>query len=129
MQQLDFEHDVDRWHNNKKNVAETSKESYKETIEDSFELSKRYLEYLKTLFKLDVPSTDQEVTKSAGKSDPNYFRPRRFELADVDPQTRRFNNPLIAEGEPRTCKITGKKAKTWRLTTKGITYLRINGGI
>jgi hypothetical protein len=86
-----------------KQVADTSKDSYKEIVESNM-VSNRQQEYLDMLNSLNEPSTDQEVTKAAGYGDPNYFRPRRKEL---------YDNGFILRGMKRKCRITGRIVYTW----------------
>jgi len=50
--------------------------------------------------------TDQEITGKLGKSDPNYVRPRRFEL---------YKLGIVIDYCKRVCKITGKISTEWRL--------------
>lgn len=89
----------------KKDVADTSRESYKELVETD-KLSERHQEYIDVLSSLSEPSTDQEVTRAANHIDPNYFRPRRKELFDLG---------MVMRGQKRRCKITNKKVYTWYL--------------
>ena len=68
------------------------------------------------------PSTDMEVAKFFNKTDPNYIRPRRNELAETDKEKRLLNKPLIQySGIKRKCKVTGMTCMTWWFTDLGKT--------
>lgn len=89
----------------RKRIAVTSVESYHEILETLgerqrlvYELIRRYPEH-----------TDRELARLAGAGDPNAIRPRRTELLDKG---------VITEGGKRRCEVTGKLAKTWRITTR-----------
>jgi hypothetical protein len=100
-----------------RNVADTSREAYRDLMSHPYEVSGRQLEYLETLIQLDIPSTDQEVSKHAGHKDPNYFRPRRYELAGLDERFPEFvKQPFVIQVGKRKCKITGRTAKVWVAT-------------
>lgn len=88
-----------------KTVLDTSKESYKK-LNTSGEISNRQQEYINILRNVGKPSTDQEITRTAGYKDPNYFRPRRKELYDMG---------LIIRGDKRKCRITNRTVYTWYL--------------
>jgi hypothetical protein len=51
-------------------------------------------------------STDRELARNLGFSDPNNVRPRRFELVEM--------GYVIASGK-RVCTVSGKTALTWRI--------------
>lgn len=107
MQRVLFDYDSNS------NVTETSKQALrelpKETIAHRYH---RYQEYLDALWDMQQPSTDVEVSQHAGHPDPNYFRPRRFELEN--------HHFLIMECKTRQCSVTGKQAKTFWFTDKGL---------
>ena len=92
------------------NVQETSKLAFKELDKET--IAERYQEYLRGLWELDQPSTDQEVSKHLGHADPNYVRPRRFELENF--------HRLIFECKTRQCSVTKRMAKTFWFTAKGL---------
>ena len=48
--------------------------------------------------------TDQELMQLLGQSDPNYVRPRRKELLDLE---------LIEDAGTRECSVTGMTAHIW----------------
>jgi len=82
------------------NIRDTSRESYHELLRHPYEINGRQLEYLQTLKELGHAASDQEVTAFAGHKDPNYFRPRRFELVEQG---------LIGEcSNKRHCTISGR---------------------
>ena len=58
-------------------VRDTSMLSF---IDIQDKLSDRHTEYISSLVDIGKPSSDSEVVKNFGKQDPNYFRPRRYEL-------------------------------------------------
>jgi hypothetical protein len=51
-------------------------------------------------------STDRELAEKIGRPDPNFVRPRRFELVDLG---------YVECSGKRVCKISGKIAHTWRV--------------
>ena len=67
------------------------------------------------LWDMNQPSTDVEVSQHSGHPDPNYFRPRRWELEN------KLN--LIIECNARPDKYTHKTAKTFWFTDKGLEAL------
>jgi hypothetical protein len=97
-------------YDNQSNVTETSKQALKELTKET--ISQRYQEYMDTLWDMGHPSTDVEVSSYSGHPDPNYFRPRRFELENF--------HRLIFECKTRQCSITHHMAKTFWFTDKGL---------
>jgi hypothetical protein len=95
----------------KKEVTDTSKQCYKE-LKDEDVLASRHREYLDALWSRGVPSTDSEVAFSTGHLDPNYFRPRRYELEN--------KLGLVVECNPRACSVSGRVAKTFWFTVEGL---------
>lgn len=87
-------------------VQETSRLAYRDIISHPHELHGRYLEYLEALERVGHPATDLEVSRFAGKSDPNYFRPRRNELVKLG---------FVQKAGQRVCSVSGKTAMTWWL--------------
>ena len=67
------------------------------------------------LCQLEGDATDYEIAKFLGKDDPNYVRPRRYELLN--------RLKVIEESRERPCKVTGKKAIAWKIRFN-ITYFR-----
>jgi hypothetical protein len=92
------------------NVTETSKQALKELTKET--ISQRYQEYMNALWDMGHPSTDVEVSSHSGHPDPNYFRPRRFELENF--------HRLIFECKTRQCSVTKRMAKTFWFTDKGL---------
>lgn len=85
-------------------VQDTSREAYRGIVSHPLELSGRHREYLDALRAMKHASTDQEVSRFAGHSDPNYFRPRRNELVKMG---------LVVESGKRVCSVSGKTALVW----------------
>lgn len=100
-------------------IQETSRMAYRDIVSHPFELHGRYLEYLQALQEIGHPATDSEVVSFSGKKDPNYFRPRRNELADADPETSHFDNPLVKCVGKRACSVSHKTCMTWWFTDIG----------
>lgn len=82
-------------------IRQTSLMAYEDILP---ELSVRHQEYIKKLKEIGHPATDQEVSRFAGHSDPNYFRPRRNELV---------KQGVIIEVGKRVCSVSGKTALVW----------------
>jgi hypothetical protein len=91
-------------------VANTSKQSLSEMPKET--IAHRYQEYLNTLWDMGHPATDVEVSQYSGHPDPNYFRPRRFELEN--------QHGLIQECKTRQCSVTKRMAKTFWFTDEGL---------
>ncbi len=70
-------------------------------------LSSRRREVLDMIFNLGS-ATDQEIRLALGVADPNYVRPRRFELEKTG---------LIFNHGKRACKVTGRVAMVWEIAT------------
>ena len=92
-------------------VAETSKQCFKEITEEGL-LTPRYREYIDALWCKGFPCTDSEIAFALGKGDPNYVRPRRFELEN--------DLGIVMECTPRQCGVSGRMAKTFWFTSKGL---------
>ena len=88
-------------------VQETSRQAYRDIVSHPHELNGRYHEYVDALRGVGHPATDQEVSRFAGHSDPNYFRPRRNELVKMG---------FVVEAGKRVCSVSGKTALTWWLS-------------
>jgi hypothetical protein len=97
-----------------KGVRDTSIISYHELLEHPDRLNETYRLILKMIKKMG-PLTDRELTQHLLLNDPNRIRPRRNELAD----SAHFHPPLIAEDGKRVCKVSGKTAYAWKLTSEG----------
>jgi hypothetical protein len=83
-------------------IRQTSLMAYRDLT--AIDLSSRYKEYLDALKSVGHPATDLEVSRFAGHSDPNYFRPRRNELARMG---------LVVEVGKRACAVSGKTSLIW----------------
>lgn len=106
-------------------VADTSIEAYYHLISED-EINNRQIEYIQALFRIGHPATDLEVSRYAGHSDPNYFRPRRYEVAGFDNRFLIFKaHPLVKQVDSRPCKISKKRAKIWKLTDLGERIVKI----
>lgn len=92
-------------------IRDTSLESF-DDIQDK--ISKRQMEYMELLYEIGYPSSDYEVTVQGGYDDPNYFRPRRYELMKYG---------FIIENGKRPCKITNKTVCVWWFTNDGLKLL------
>lgn len=89
-------------------VRETSVKSYRE--EKAVGLSSRQIAVL-AVIREHGPCTDREIARAIGASDPNFVRPRRFELAAAG---------AIIQHIKRTCNVTGKTAITWKVKSNDI---------
>lgn len=69
---------------------------------------KKVLDALKDLCKTQEDATDQEIKVALGAGDPNYVRPRRYELVNI--------YKAISFSTKRHCKVTGKVALAWKPT-------------
>jgi len=93
-------------------VRDTSMLSF---IDIQDKLSDRHTEYINSLVDIGKPSSDSEVTSNFGKQDPNYFRPRRYELM-------KYN--IIKEYGKDKCSVTGKRVYKWYFTKRGLEIAR-----
>lgn len=96
------------------NVQETSRQSLKELGKE--EIAQRHQEILNGYWRFGRPATDQELSNFLGHADPNYVRPRRFELEN--------ELGLVIECNPRECSITHRMAKTFWPIGKGLELIR-----
>jgi len=85
-----------------KMIDENSKEAYM-NLRDSGLLSKRELETYE-LILFNPNKTARELTKIAGKEDPNYFRPRINELETLG---------VIKRNGKRVCDISQNTSYIW----------------
>lgn len=89
------------------NMQETSIQSWKELQES---LGKRQMEVygaLKELCQIFGDATDQEVKSHLMKNEPNYVRPRRYELVN--------DFKLIGFSQKRKCRFSKKTAMAWKV--------------
>lgn len=98
-------------------VRNTSLEAYIELISDPDSLNERYQDILVAFHERGKPSTDREIARHLVKGDPNFVRPRRFELADKS--QKYFYKPLLEYVSKRECEVSGKTAIVWGLTDVG----------
>lgn len=89
----------------RKRIAVTSVESYHEILETLGERQRLVYELIRSY----PEHTDRELARIAGIADPNGIRPRRSEL---------YHRGVVEEAGKRRCGVTGKLAKTWRITTR-----------
>lgn len=85
-----------------KEMRQTSIQAYRELQPKLSIRQKQVLWFIRAF----PNSTDRELTKLMGYTDPNKVRPRRKELLDIG---------KITESGKRTCKVSGKTALTWRV--------------
>lgn len=72
-------------------------------------MGKRQEEVFNALCKLceqQEDATDQEIRVFLGKDEPNYVRPRRYELVN--------SLKKVCSSNKRKCKVTGKVAIAWK---------------
>lgn len=69
-------------------------------------LNSRYITILAALSRTR-DATDYELSKMLGQDDPNFVRPRRYELVN--------KYKLVGYSQTRQCSITGKTALAWKL--------------
>lgn len=87
-------------------IRPTSIIAYNEIVP---KLNERYVAIIQALSST-IDATDYELAKMLGKSDPNYVRPRRYELVN--------KYKLVCYSQTRKCFITGKTALAWKLLKK-----------
>jgi len=91
----------------KHNMRETSLQNFRNP-EFQKKLGTRQLEVYKAISRLcDIQKdcTDYEVAKFLNKQDPNYVRPRRYELVN--------KYKMVGYKRKRKCNVTGKIALAW----------------
>ena len=84
-------------------VEFTSIESYEEEVTNGLET--RQSQVYNALAKIG-PATDREIAAALLVGDPNFVRPRRYELVE--------EGSVKCVGT-KTCEVTGKKAKAWKI--------------
>lgn len=104
----------------KHKIRETSLEAYIDILK---ELSERHQVVYSAFFNLcslQGDATDYEVAKFLGKNDPNFVRPRRYEL---------LNQFKVVEiSQKRECNITGKNAIAWKIRLGKKYFRKMKGG-
>lgn len=84
-------------------IQQTSKEAFKDIQP---KVKTRHTEILNALESLGE-ATDSEIAFFLGKEDPNYVRPRRWELVN--------ELKLVCYSRKRTCRISRKMVLAWKL--------------
>jgi predicted ArsR family transcriptional regulator len=87
-------------------IQDTSRISYHE--EKVKGLSERQMKVFDVIAR-QGPVTDQEIAAALYATDPNFVRPRRFELV---------REGVVEPDLKRKCKVTGKTSITWRLARR-----------
>jgi len=93
----------------------TSIEAYMDIITNLGERQKTILRAIIELYEKGGTPTDREIAQHLRVSDPNFVRPRRFELMKLG---------VIVESEKRICLVSNKKALTWKPLSFGDDVLR-----
>ena len=80
---------------------------------------------MREMKKIQGNATDQEIRmfleeKKGREVEPNYVRPRRYELVN--------HLKLVAYDETRACRITGKKAKAHKVLDRQLKKYGLDGG-
>jgi len=88
-------------------IQETSLEAYEQIKEKIGERHQSILNALRILNKNGRDATDYELAVYLGQADPNYVRPRRYELVN------KFK--LVGFSQKRICAVTGKVALAWKI--------------
>jgi len=87
-------------------IRDTSLIAWDEIREKIGERQAEIMVALRKLTELHGNATDYEITIFLGKKDPNYVRPRRYELVN--------KLKLVGYHERRKCRVTGKQALAWK---------------
>lgn len=95
---------MDRIHTNHE-IRQTSLEAYEDIMKKLGQRQKLVYDAIVKLSKNGPYPTDREIAQELKAQDPNFVRPRRYELMKMG---------YIVEQEKRKCHITGKKALTWK---------------
>ena len=61
-------------------------------------------------------ATDSEIMSHLTKVDPNYVRPRRFELVN--------QLKVVGFSQKRRCKVTGETCMAWKILKGGVNEIR-----
>lgn len=88
-------------------IQETSLEAYEQIKDKIGERHQLILNALKILNDKGEDATDYELAVYLGQQDPNYVRPRRYELVN------KFK--LVGFSQKRICSVTGKMALAWKI--------------
>ena len=100
-------------------IEETSKIAYEEISTIANERQQMVYDALAQLCVIQGDATDQEIMDYLGKDDPNFVRPRRYELVN--------KLKLVTFSQKRKCGITGKLVLAWKIIifNDNNRYLRI----
>lgn len=88
-------------------MQQTSLESYEQVKNKLSSRHQEVLDSLEDFQREGKNATDYEITIYLEQTDPNYVRPRRYELVN--------KYKLVGFSEKRICSVTGKKALAWKL--------------
>lgn len=88
-------------------IQETSLKAFREIQDKLGERQLLVLNALKELCYRQGNATDQEIKQYLSKAEPNFVRPRRYELVN------KFK--LVGFDEKRTCRVTGKTSLAWKV--------------
>lgn len=87
-------------------IQPTSLDAYLDILKEMGERQQIVFARLFKLCREYGDATDYEIAKSLNKSDPNFVRPRRNELAKMK---------KIEVSQKRECRITGRRVLAWRI--------------
>lgn len=95
-------------------MQETSLEAFAKIKPHMGERQVEVFNALAALCKNQSDATDMEIAQFLGKKDPNYVRPRRYELVYkyTDSQGKSL---LVEESCHRSCHVTGRQAIAWKI--------------
>ena len=85
-------------------IQETSRESFAEEKEKGLSV-RQHLVF--NVLQEKGPCTDREIADYLGQTDPNFVRPRRFELV---------KSGAVSWTNKRKCRITGKTSIVWSVS-------------
>ena|SRR3990167_3568381 len=102
-------------------IRETSTKSYNEERQKG--LTDRHDEILNIL-RTFGSMTDFEIAAALGKTDPNYVRPRRFELCSPAYDFLVEQDFTYKNGKKK-CAITGKTSMVWRISERPVRQLNL----
>ncbi len=88
-------------------MQETSLEAYEGIKPKLGERQRIVYEALKELCEIDGDATDTEIMNHLLKQDPNYVRPRRYELVN--------KYCVVGFSRMRVCKLTGATCRAWKI--------------
>lgn len=89
---------------------ETKKQSFKEGDHNLGKRQRIIFSALEHLQEEQGDATDFEIARFLKRADPNYVRPRRYELVN--------KHKLVGFSQKRPCDVTGKVALAWKILVK-----------